>query len=115
MSERMVRVERDVWIMLVALSPRSVSGWVAGKNSIFDDPEFQRIYLACDQAFDWDPGDERLADLAGAITDWTARRGPEDPGSEPGTLGLIFSRVLDSSPAWRRLVQLLALPVPRPA
>ncbi|MEU7861953.1 MerR family transcriptional regulator [Nonomuraea sp. NPDC049141] len=104
-SERMVRIERDVWILAVALSPQDVSAWVAGKNAVFDDLDFQRVYLACDEAFDWDRSDPRLHELAAAIADWEARRGEEQSRTE--TVGLMFSHVIDSSPAWQRALELL--------
>lgn len=106
-SERMVRIERDSWIMLVALSPHSVPDWVAGKNAAFADPEFLRLYLACDQAMDWEPDDPKLTDLAAAMAAWDARQ-PEHPQPQPETLALMDSHVADSSPAWQRLVTLLS-------
>jgi DNA-binding transcriptional MerR regulator len=105
-SERMIRIERDVWIMVVALSPRSVPGWVAGKNAALDDPGFVRLYLSCDEALDMDPDDPALVELAAAIEAWDAGRTDQEH-TPPGTLGLMFSHVTASSPAWERLLTLL--------
>jgi DNA-binding transcriptional MerR regulator len=108
-SERMIRIERDVWIMAVALSPRSVPDWVAAKNAALQDPEFRRLYLACDRALDWDPHDPRLVELAHDITTWDSRRAKND-GTDPGLAELMRSHTTTASPAWQRLAQLLSSP-----
>ena len=59
-SERTVQIERDGWILVAALSPELVPEWVQVKRAALDDPEFRRIYVLGDQAFDWDPADPRL-------------------------------------------------------
>ncbi|WP_214416162.1 MerR family transcriptional regulator [Sphaerisporangium fuscum] len=106
-SEQMIRVERDVWIIVAALSPESIPEFVAAKNAALDDPEFLRIYRALDEAIDWDPGDPRLPALAADVAAW-------DPGRSQGdvvaaeTVSLMFSRSMASSPAWRRILQLSA-------
>ncbi|MEV0375866.1 MerR family transcriptional regulator [Streptomyces sp. NPDC050636] len=106
-GERIVRIERDAWIMLVALSPESVPDWVAGKNAAFEDPEFLHLYLACDQALDWDPDDPRLPELATAMRTWKARQ-PDHRQPAQGTLSLMDTHVVGSSPAWQRLWELLS-------
>lgn len=106
-NERMIRIERDVWIMLVALSPQSVPEWVADKNAALDDPEFRRLYLACDHALDWDPDDPRLTQLAEAIAAWDSRRSKHRQ-AQPGTVTLMNAYVTASSPAWKRLAELLS-------
>ncbi|MEU9124119.1 MerR family transcriptional regulator [Streptomyces sp. NPDC048506] len=106
-SERMVRLERDCWIMLVALAPESVPEWVAGKEKALADPEFRRLYLACDEAMNWEPDDPRLPDLATAIATWTAQR-PDHRQPGAGTLSLMNANVTAASPAWRRLMVLLS-------
>ena len=107
-TERTVGIERDAWILIAALSPELVPAWAAEKTHHLCDPEFRHLYLACDEAFDWDPDDPRLADLAAVMADWVARK--RDPGV-PGTgdaadhlsVQLTTAHVAASSPAWRRL------------
>ena len=41
-----------------------------------EDPEFRRIYLLADEAFDWDPDDPRLAELAETMAAWAAQQPP---------------------------------------
>jgi DNA-binding transcriptional MerR regulator len=106
-SERMIQIERDVWIMAVALTPSLVPEWVAGKQQALDDPDFCRLYLAIDRAMEWDPRDPRLADLAEDIRAWESRRASSG-ATEPGLAGLMNSHVVGSSPAWQRLARYLA-------
>jgi DNA-binding transcriptional MerR regulator len=109
MSERGLRMERDGWILVVALSPRLVPEWVAQKRAALADPEFRRLSLAYDEAFDWDPADPRLADLAGRTVAWFARR-PADHGQPPPDLPaavvVMAADITNASPAWRRVGEL---------
>jgi len=41
--------------------------WAKEKTSSLDDVEFQRLYLAFDQALEWSPDDARLEQLADDI------------------------------------------------
>ncbi|MFD8543754.1 MerR family transcriptional regulator [Streptomyces sp. NPDC059649] len=107
-GERMVRIERDSWIMLVALSPESVPEWVAGKHAALADPEFLRIYRACDQALDWDPDDPRVDRLAADIAAWAAGPQRGAAAARPEAVSLMDAHVAESSPAWQRALELLA-------
>lgn len=110
-SERTVQMERDGWILAVALSPESVPDWVQEKAAAMADPGFRRLYLACDQAFDWDPADPRLADLAEEMVEWDAQRRLDgsprgDPPGDPVMVALMTSQFAGLSPAWHRLGEL---------
>ena len=61
---------------------RQARSWAVGKLSALDDPEVQRLYLAYDGAFDWDPADPRLEELADALLA-IAGRYSTDPGGTP--------------------------------
>lgn len=108
-SERTMRMERDSWILATALIPAQVGTWVAEKRAAFDDPDFRRLYLACDQARDWDAADPRLDELKHALEEWTFRRqerGRPEAGSRVNELvaiGLLVAQFADASPAWQRL------------
>ncbi|WP_431930019.1 MerR family transcriptional regulator [Nonomuraea jabiensis] len=106
-SEQMMRIERDVWIIVTTLSPESIPEFVATKNAALDDPEFVRIYQALDEAIDWDPRDPRLPALAADVAAWDAGK-PRGEAIAPDTVSLMFSRSMEFSPAWRRLMQLSA-------
>ncbi len=111
-SERTVQIERDAWILVVALSPELVPEWAGTKRAALDDPEFQRIYLLGDQAFDWDPADPRLAELADAMAAWAASSRPDtSPGETPASVAavaLMASHIVGSSPSWERMNELAA-------
>ena len=109
-SERTVQIERDAWILVVAISPELAPGWAKEKKAAMADPEFRRLYLAGDEALDWDPADPRLAKLAEAMADWAAQRDqdtgqpPSEPtGSDSVAVTLMNSHVATSSPAWQKL------------
>jgi len=107
-SERTVGIERDGWILVAALSPELVSAWAAEKALQLTDPEFRRLYLAVDEAYDWDPDDPRLDDLAKLMSDWAApKHDRETPGTREGadylSVQLMSASVAALSPAWRSL------------
>lgn len=106
-SERTVQIERDAWILAVALSPEVIPEWVSVKRAALDDPEFRRIYVLGDQAFDWDPADPRVAELAGAMADWAASSRPDTaPAERPSSVAavaLLSSHIIGSSPSWERM------------
>ncbi|WP_460806642.1 MerR family transcriptional regulator [Micromonospora zhanjiangensis] len=63
-DERIVRVERDGWIPLVARSPERVPEWMARKCEQLDDPQFVGFYFALGQALDRTDDDPLLVELA---------------------------------------------------
>jgi DNA-binding transcriptional MerR regulator len=109
-SQRAVDMERDGWILLAARSPGRAASWAQDKRSVLADSEFRRLYLACDQAFDWDPADPRLDELADAMVAFAARHrpGPDGGGTldDPVAVELLSSQPGGSSPGWDRLMRL---------
>jgi DNA-binding transcriptional MerR regulator len=115
-SQRTVQLERNGWIVLMASSPGQVPGWAKDKQSALANAEFRQLYLACDQAFGWDPADPRLEKLADDITAFAAqqRRGlARAPGdwtiNDPVAIDLLSSQNAGISPSWERLMQLCQL------
>ncbi|MHB1940720.1 MAG: MerR family transcriptional regulator [Candidatus Dormibacteria bacterium] len=107
-SERTIAVERDGWILVTALSPELIPGLAAEKARQLTDPEFRRLYLACDQAYNWSPDDPRLDDLVALMGEWARRqRAPETTGNgdDAGYLSmqLMTAHVAAMVPAWQRL------------
>ena len=107
-SERTVQIERDAWILVAALSPKLIPEWAEEKSKALADPGFQRLYLACDQARDWDPDDPRLDQLAAQAANWVTHHRDPAEESQPSTglsaaVSLITAQITDVSPAWRRL------------
>ncbi|QIY58177.1 MerR family transcriptional regulator [Streptomyces sp. RPA4-5] len=105
-SERTVRLERDVWILMQALDPESMPQAIKDKAASFDDPETTRLYLACDQSIDWDPHDPRVDQLIDELDNWEIDHARDS--SEQGNTALAFSRVIEASPAWQRILGVLS-------
>lgn len=115
-SDQGVQVERDGWILLTALSPEVVTDWTRQKRAALKDAEFRRIYLAYDQARDWDPSDPRLQALADRTVQWTTTRHDavvgarsDRPRIEPNVMlvaQLIDAESAYTSPALNRLAEL---------
>jgi DNA-binding transcriptional MerR regulator len=109
-SERAVRMERDIWILLHSVAPAQAADWVADKLDALDDPDFGALYLEHDAAFDWSPGDPRLPDLARRTARWLASRDGEPgrtiPALDTELLRLVTGSVGSTSPAWDRLASL---------
>jgi DNA-binding transcriptional MerR regulator len=113
-SQRAIQTERDMWILMQAVSPTSVTTWIAEKRSALSDPEFRAIYLDYDAAFNWSPDDPRLFAVAERVQRWTARRRGGSNGRErsPTSAEQAVARLLQtfggaSSPAWDRLVEIV--------
>jgi len=112
-SDRLVQSERDAWILLAARMPEHVGTWATEKRLGFDMPEFRRLYLAYDEAFDWSPDDPRLeqiaADATALMIDLYADKQPTEADmmimNDREVLALITSHQLQS-PAWKRLEEL---------
>lgn len=108
-SQRTVNMERDGWILLAARSADRAAQWATDKRVALADPEFRRLYLACDRAFDWDPADPRLDGLAGAMVTFAARHRAGRAGGGTTLDDQVAVDLLSSqpdSPAWDRLLRL---------
>jgi DNA-binding transcriptional MerR regulator len=111
-SERTVQIERDGWIVVAALSPQQISPWAQEKLAALADPEFRRLYLAIDEALDWDPDDPRLADLVRDLlcykkkADQGQQREPAEVALDPALVMLMTEQIAEVSPMWQRLEEL---------
>lgn len=109
-SERSMRMERDIWILLQSVAPDQASEWIADKLDAIDDPQFRAIYLDYDTAFDWPPDDPRLVDLADRSHRWltveSAEAGRATPALDPKLVRLVSESIGITSPAWERLAQI---------
>ena len=101
-SERGVRMERDVWMLMQTVAPEEAAVWLADKAQALADPEFREIYRCYDEAFDWSPDDPRLPALAKRAAAWLAQR-PELPLADPEITRLAMEAAGASSPAWDRM------------
>ncbi|MQY27077.1 MerR family transcriptional regulator [Nocardia aurantia] len=109
-SERSIRMERDIWILLQSVAPNQASDWIADKLDAIEDPQFQAIYLDYDTAFDWSPDDPRLPDLATRTRHWLTTRstgaGRTTPALDPKLVHLVNESIGITSPAWEQLARL---------
>jgi DNA-binding transcriptional MerR regulator len=111
-SQRLVRLERDGWIVLAARLPGQVARWARDKRAgLLASPQGRRLYLAWDQAFDWDPADPRVDRLAGDIVALAKQyqdqhRAEPPPELEDPVAMALLSHPYVSSPAWERVLQL---------
>ena len=109
-SERSMTLERDGWILLTGRIPDQVPKLAADKSAALADPEFARLYLAFDQAYDWDPDDPRLAGLAADVAAWMATHPlsalPQSDTAISTINTLLSAEVATASPAWDRLGEL---------
>lgn len=110
-SERLLRLERDGWILMQTVSPEDAAVWIAEKRELMTSPEFRALYLDQDAAYEWSPDDPRLPALADRIRDWFAGRESRSetrPVHNPAVARLAArSQPEISSPAWDRLAQLM--------
>ena len=104
-SERGVRMERDVWVLMQTVAPDEAAVWLADKTDALADPEFREIYLGYDEAFGWSPDDPRLPALARRAAAWMSSR-EELPVADPEITALAMSAAGASSPAWNRMASL---------
>ncbi|MET8862824.1 MerR family transcriptional regulator [Nonomuraea sp. NPDC004580] len=87
-SDRMIQMERDVWILIQSVSPADAALWIADKLDAINDPEFQAIYVDHDAALDWPPDDPRHTGLVTRSQRWLAKR-PDLPVRNPSVAHLL--------------------------
>ncbi|MFS8099725.1 MerR family transcriptional regulator [Lentzea alba] len=104
-SERGVRIERDVWMLMQTVAPAEAAVWLADKREALADPEFRQIYRDYDAAFEWSADDPRLPALARRAAAWMSTR-TELPLADPEITQLAMSAAGASSPAWDRMARL---------
>ena len=112
LSERMVQMERDGWLLIAAQLPDTVSEWIAEKRRSLDAPEVVAIYRGLDAAFDCEPGDPLLDDLADELANvfelYYAEYDGHPPAEPTPTIDDTMVAMLDagsigSSPAWQHV------------
>ncbi len=116
LSETTVEIERNSWILLSAAYPDMLQASLAMKRTCLDDEEYRALVMAMDEAIDWDPDDPRLVDLARSSMAILQRLYPVDLAREQAaewtrtdevTVSLLIEMNDYSSPAWRRLYELV--------
>ncbi|MGH3588279.1 MAG: MerR family transcriptional regulator [Pseudonocardia sp.] len=113
-DERIVAVERDGWIPLVAHSPERVPEWVARKRERLTDPQLVAFYRVLGDALDRTDDDPRLVELADELATYLTTLADErgaayvdDADVEPSFAALMDALAFDAAPPARRLIELL--------
>lgn len=115
-SERTVGMEREGWILLTAAYPEIIPETLEWRRRSLDDPDYQAMMLRMEEAFDWEPDDPRLSELAAEVVELMERIYPIDVAAEElpkwapldsDRYQLVSEYNLDASPAWRRLNKLV--------
>src|ERR1700730_15480376 len=68
-SERTLQIERDALILVTALVPEPLTEWIDEQKAALADPGFHTLYIATDEARDWDPADPRLEKLVDSLVE----------------------------------------------
>lgn len=115
--EKMVRIERDSWLLIAARHPDEVSVLMRLKRAQIEDPAMRELYRDFGELMDCDPLDPRLPGLADRMTTFLQRAveqgtgdGAQDaaePELSPDVVDLLDELFLQTVPAAPRLLQLL--------
>lgn len=111
LTDEQVTLERDTWILLVALYPDRVSKWLDRKNQLLDDEDVAQLYIDIHAARRWSPDDPRLEPIARrAVVLVERHRDPHgaivDMTDDLRALQLVNNYGNAMSPAWFRLADL---------
>lgn len=108
-SDRTIAIERDAWVLIGVLFPDLTQTWTDTQAAMMADPAYREIYRLSDQAFDWEPDDPRIEELAQRTIAWiVAYEPPTDPKGWDGdttAYRLITEYRRDASPGWQRLME----------
>lgn len=116
LSDRMIRLERDGWLLIAASAPEAVVDWIAEKRASFDQPEIVDFYRNLDKAFDCeidDPFLEEVADQLAQLFEWYYEAFEQNPPAAPEppldetTVAMLDAGAFNESPAMRQLEVLL--------
>jgi len=119
-SPRAIQIERDGWILLAARYPDQARQWAREKLDALTSPDFQQIYRAYNEAYDYAPDDPRLDAIADSLLDFAEQHQEElqrhetdlsqvsagSPLEDPVAMALVLSRTADLPPSWVRLDEL---------
>ena len=112
LSDRYVEIEHDLWMLQWAVQPDYATRMLADRIRSLLDPQSQKLILDFDRAFNADPSDPSLVDLAGRMVTFTVLRYGFDEtawaGQDPIFDGLVQASVASSSPAWNEISRVVA-------
>ncbi|ATO17402.1 MerR family transcriptional regulator [Micromonospora sp. WMMA2032] len=111
-SERVLKGERDGWILLAARWPDRVREFIPGKIAQLDDPHVVRLYRILSEVFDGDgDGDDprlaEAADVMACLAEQADTGGEVHADYEDMPHDLLDALAVESDPRVRRLVELM--------
>jgi DNA-binding transcriptional MerR regulator len=113
-SERMLKGERDGWILVAARWPDRIREFMPGKVAQLDDPQLVRLYRVLSEIFESDAGDdprlEEAADIMAGLAEQAYTSGEINFGEEaPDDLpfDLLDALAVESDPRVERLLDLM--------
>ncbi|MCX4904362.1 MerR family transcriptional regulator [Streptomyces sp. NBC_00878] len=106
-TPRWVDLQRDLWILVFATHPDRATTLFHDQAEILADPALRQLFLDYDNAYDLEPDDPRIDDLARRMVGATQERYGSDElpelDGDSEIPALIQGTVNDASPAWQRL------------
>lgn len=111
-DERILRLERNAWIMIAARIPNEIETVIAQKQAELDDPDMVRLYLLLSQAVDWTADEPRIVEIADALESLMNRsiasgRSDNPDGLDDTLIDLVDATTLASSPVAGTLLSIL--------
>ncbi len=113
-SERMVEIERDAWILVAARWPESIPEVMRGKFAELDDPQVVRLYLLGSELLETgaadDPRLEEVADIMAGLAERAYASGEILPGEvahDDLPFDLLDALAVESEPRVERLQDLM--------
>lgn len=113
LSEAVIALERDAWILISALHPDYVDSWATQKQTILMQPDFKALYQQLDEARNWSTQDPRLEKLAQDMLHISNRYsdmeipGQNELAADAQAMSLINEHGTHTFPPWKRLRELL--------
>jgi DNA-binding transcriptional MerR regulator len=114
-DERIIRTERDGWILLAAQLPHQIAQLAARKQQQLADPQLLDFFRILGQALDRTPDDPKLVELADDLSAYLTRLAEtegddyvNDTDLDPPLVTLMDTLAFDTVPPARRLIELLS-------
>jgi DNA-binding transcriptional MerR regulator len=111
--ERLIEVERDSWILIVAQMPEAAPDLMAIKHAQIEHEPLRRLYLDIGDVADCAPDDPRLPALADRVAAFIEAAAAEGEGMEDehpisdDLVALLDAAFLESFPCAARMLELL--------
>ncbi|MEU5564807.1 MerR family transcriptional regulator [Micromonospora musae] len=107
-SERVVRGERNGWILVAARWPDSIREVMAAKHAQLDDPQLVRVYRVLSELLEGDAGDDpRLEEAADILAGLAEQAYTSGEVAHDDLADLLDALAVESDPRAQRLLDLM--------